>query len=117
MFKLKYNVVMKSLENKESINDNNIKIFENKEQNSKTELKKNLDKKVKKRKRKRKSKSSIKSSKSKHKQYPPRKSLENNKDQIKPLSMKRNNNIDKIPNSFTLLTHNKEKLNKGKKIL
>ena len=29
--------------------------------------------------------------------------------------MKSNNNIDKIPNSFTLLTHNKEKLNKGKK--
>ena len=31
MFKLKYIVDMKSLENKESINDNNIKIFENKE--------------------------------------------------------------------------------------
>ena len=74
-------------------------------------------KKSKKENRKRKSKNSIKSSKSKNKQYPPRKSLENNTDQIKPLNMKNdnnNNNIDKIPNSFTLLTHNKEKLNKEK---
>ena len=62
MFKIKYIFDMKSLENKGSINDNNIKIFENKEQNSKTELKKNENKKFKKRKRKRKSKNSIKSS-------------------------------------------------------
>ena len=116
MFKLKYIVDMKSLENRELNNDNNIKIFENRKQNSKTELKKNVDKKVKKRKRKRKSKKSIKSSKSKYKQYPPRKSLENKTNQMKPLNMKNdnNNNIDKIPNSFTLLTHNKEKINKEK---
>ena len=114
MFKIKYIFDMKSLENKGSINDNNIKIFENKEQNSKTELKKNENKKFKKRKQKRKSKNSIKSSKSKYKQFPPRKS-ENNTEQINPLNVKNNNNIDKIPNSFTLLTHNKENLNEEKK--
>ena len=116
-FKIKYIFDKKSLENKGSKNDNNIKIFENREQNSKIELKKNDDKKAKKRKRKRNSKNSVKSSKSKYKQYPPRKSWDNNTKQKKSLGKKSNikNNIDKIPNSFSLLTHNKEKLNGEKK--
>ena len=106
---------MKSLENKGFIKENDIKVFEKEGQNSKIEVKKKEKKKGKKRKRKRKSKS-------KYKNYPPRKSLENDKlenlnntNQIKHLSMKSDNNINKIPNSFILLTHNKEQINEEQK--